>query len=182
MPIPSENECSVITSTSSSALRVSTTSSTASLTPSCCSMIRWLPRMKTTPVSMPHATPYRGEPGRSSPSLSSATLAAVIMPAAIALPTPSHHSDTFLYQTIGSAPSPVESAVTQPYHHTCAALRPLTNTPPGTSDMLTHVTMTNKLVMRSCNLIGRAETTAGATAAHAAVSFVVVDSLIDELL
>jgi hypothetical protein len=42
------------------------------------------------------------------------------------LPTPSHQSDTFLYQTMGSAPSPVESAVTQPYHHTCAALRPLT--------------------------------------------------------
>merc|ERR1740117_2368867 len=170
MPIPSENECSVITSTSSSALRVSTTSSTASLTPSCCSMIRWLPRMKTTPVSMPHATPYRGEPGRSSPSLSSATLAAVIMPAAIALPTPSHHSDTFLYQIIGSAPNPVESAVTQPYHHTCAALRPLTKTPPGTIDMLTHVTMANKLANKSCTLIGRAATAAGTAAAHSPIS------------
>ena len=88
--------------------------------------------MNPTPTRAPSATPCRGvrvasgglESSR--PSLSSAALAAVIIPAATALQTPSQKSETCLNTSIGSAPKPVDRAVTQPYHHTWADVLPLT--------------------------------------------------------
>ena len=86
--------------------------------------------MKTPPMRQPSAThclglsQLRSAVPSSVPSWMSATLAAVIMPAAAAFDRPMYHSDDVRITSIGSAPSPVDSAVTHPYHHTCAAERP----------------------------------------------------------
>mmetsp|Transcript_6249 Transcript_6249/g.14493 ORF Transcript_6249/g.14493 Transcript_6249/m.14493 type:complete len:264 (+) Transcript_6249:508-1299(+) len=132
MAIPSENEWMAITATIRSALRASTPSTI----PTRCtsspnrSSTFWLSATNAAPASVPKRTPCHGvtalqsSPSRAYPSPKSAQLAAHIMPAASALARPIHHSETPLHAATGRAPSPVDSAVTQPYHHTWAMDRP----------------------------------------------------------
>ena len=82
----------------------------------------------------------------------SSVVADVIMPPAIALARPSQYLSSsppvVRRKAVGSAPSPVDSAVTHPYHQTCAADRPPYRLPPLRNHTLTAVTAMYAAVTR----------------------------------